>query len=337
MRLAAAAGWYWFLSGRRAEGAESSLAAAALSGEVPDEVRASAYLIVTHFLTSGYGRTEHDAQEWIRAAYRLAQRSQSRHPLLACVGPLYQGLQEPADFLSAFEPLLTAEDPWIRALARLNLGRSRLMLVDADTESDAVADVEAALTEFRGLGDRWGISLVLTFLAERLATRGEFLRACEDYEAAVATLTEVGAIEEVVSVRARRAQLYWLLGDEQSSASAMAEAQRCAERVAWPDTLAELALSRAQLARWRGDPAEVYQHLAAVGTLLGDAKTSDYFRAKTQDLYGYLTDDLGKARAYRIEAFHPALETRHPAAIAEATRAGERQDFRELAEVTLAS
>ena len=74
--------------------------------------------------------------------------------------------------------------------------------------------------------------------------RGEFAGACEHYEEAIAVVTEVGAVEDVIRMRARQAQLYWLLGDEESSAAAIAEARRSAERVTWPDALAELALRR---------------------------------------------------------------------------------------------
>ena len=86
--------------------------------------------------------------------------------------------------------------------------------------------------------------------------RGEFAAACEHYEQAIVVVTEVGAIEDVIRMRSRQAQLYWLSGDEAASAAAMAEAQRYAERVTWPDALAELALSKAELARWRGDAEE---------------------------------------------------------------------------------
>ena len=37
-------------------------------------------------------------------------------------------LQAPHEVLSAFEPLLTDDDPWVRALARLHLGKMRIML-----------------------------------------------------------------------------------------------------------------------------------------------------------------------------------------------------------------
>jgi tetratricopeptide (TPR) repeat protein len=221
-----------------------------------------------------------------------------------------------------------------------------------------------------------------------------FLPACERYEEAAGTLTEVGAIEDVVALRARQAQLYWLLGDERSSTTAITEAQRHQDRIGWPDALAELTLSKAQLARWRGETDEAYQHLAAVRTILGSADFRAAFRAKTQDQYGYLSEDLATARAYRTEAFHEARATAYLPLIAEvlvgvadlalrrgayeqavrllaasdgvrgtgdrslpdasriaedarsrlgetvfveATRAGRRQDWRELAEITLAS
>src|SRR5206468_883311 len=111
----------------------------------------------------------------------------------------------------AFEPLLTDDDPWVRALARLQLGKMRIILGQGGQDADAY--LETALAEFRALGERWGISFALTELANRIATRGEFAGACEYFDQAIAVVTEVGAIEDVVSMRARQAQLYWLLDD----------------------------------------------------------------------------------------------------------------------------
>ncbi|MEU4536051.1 BTAD domain-containing putative transcriptional regulator [Streptosporangium sp. NPDC023825] len=394
MRLVGAVGWYWYLSGHRAEGTELSIAAASLPGEVSDDVRAMAYTIVTMFVTSGPGRDQYQAREWIHEAHRLTRHGGHRNSLLGFIGPLERMLREPTEFLPAFEPLVADDDPWVRAQARLT--RSRLRLTLGGDETDVDIDAEIALAEFRALGDRWGISMALTFLADRLATRGELARACEHYEDAVVALTEVGSTEDVIGLRARQSQLYWLLGDERSSTSAMAEAQRCTDEIAWPDTLAELALSKAQLARWRGEPDEARRHLATVRTMLGNEELSDKVRAKAKvmDLYGYLTEDLERARAHRTEAFRAAAETMYPpliaevligvadlalrqgryeqavrllaasdgvrgtpdrsqpdvsriaadtrnrlgeTAFAEATRAGGRRDWRELAEITLAS
>ncbi|WP_239108565.1 BTAD domain-containing putative transcriptional regulator [Microbispora siamensis] len=319
MRLVGAAGWYWYLGGHRAEGTELSIAAASMRGEmhgeVPDEVRAMAYLIVTMFLTAGVGGDQYQAREWIQEAHRLAQRSGYRHSLLGFVGVLERMLEGPAEFLPAFEPLIADDDPWVRAQARLARGRLRLTLGGDETDVDA--DAEIALAEFRTLGERMGISLALTFLADRLAMRGELARACELFEEAIVALTEVGGTEDVVGLRARQAQLYWLLGDERSSASAMAEAQRCAGAIGWPDSHAELALVQAHLARWRGEPDKAHEHLARMRAVLDDAERSDSVRAAIMDLYGYLTEDLDKARAYRTEALRAVMKYEHPPTIAE--------------------
>src|ERR1022692_316267 len=308
MRLAAGAGWYWWLSGHRAEGMELLIAATKTPGEVTDEIRAMAYALVVHFVSSGRG-DEHQAAEWIHKAYEFSQRSQSRNPLLGLVVPLERLLQAPGAFLTAFEPLLNNADPWVRALARLQLGKMRIMLGQGGQDADA--HLEMALAEFRALGERFGISFALTELADRIATRGEFARACEHYEQAIAVITAVGATEDLIRMRSRQAQLYWLLGDQDSSAAAIAEAGRCAERVTWPDALAELAFSKAELARWGGNAEEAHQQLGVATTMLGDEAGRADIRAVTHDLLGYLAGDLSEARTHRAAACQAASEAGH--------------------------
>ena len=315
MRLAAGAGWYWWLGGHKAEGIELITAAATTLGEAADEVRAMVYALVVMFMTDGLG-DQYQAEEWIHEAYRLSQRSQHRNPLLGLIAPLERMLQAPDAFLPAFEPLLDNEDPWVRALARLHLGKMRIMLGQGGRDADAY--LEMALAEFRVLGERWGISFALTELADRIAVRGEFAGACEYYEQAIAVVTEVGATEEIIRMRSRQAQLYWLLGDEASSAAAIAEAGRCAERVTWPDALAELAFSKAELARWGGNAEEAYQQLGVATAMLGDEAERPTIRAMTHDLLGYLADSLDEAREQRVAAFQAASEAGHVPLIARA-------------------
>ena len=117
-------------------------------------------------------------------------------------------------------------------------------------------------------------------------------------------------------MRSRQAQLYWLLGDKDAGAAAITEAQRCAERVTWPDALAELALSKAELARWDGDAGEAHRQLGVVTALLGDEAEQASIRAVTHDLLGYLADDPGEARAHRAAACEAASEAGHAPPIA---------------------
>jgi predicted ATPase/DNA-binding SARP family transcriptional activator len=305
MRLAAAAGWYWWLGGHKAEGIDLITAAANTPGEVSDDIRAMVYALGVTFMTDG-PRDMHEAEEWIHKAYRFARRSQHGSPLLGLVAPLERMLQAPHEFATAWEPLLTDDDPWVRALARLQLGKMRIMFGQSGRDADA--DLEMALAEFRVLGERWGISFALTELADWIAARGEFAAACEYLDQAIAVVTEVGAVEDVARIRSRQAQLYWLLGDKESSTVAMAEAQRYAELVAWPYALAGLALTKAELARWNGDSEQAHRQLDVAATMLDPEQP--IIRAATHDLLGYLADSLDEARQHRIAAFQAASEAR---------------------------
>jgi predicted ATPase/DNA-binding SARP family transcriptional activator len=315
MRLAAGAGWYWWLSGNKAEGNELVSAAVTTPGEVADEIRAAAYTIVVTFASSGRGADEHNAAEWIHKTYQAAQRSQSRNPLLALVVPLERMLQDPAAVLPAWESVLDNEDPWVRALGRLHLGKSRAMLGHGGRDTDT--HFETALAEFRALGERFGISFALTELADRIAVRGEFAAACEYYEQAIEVVTEVGAIEDVIRIRSGQARLYWLLGDQDASGAALAEAERYAEKVTWPEALSELALSKAEIAHLAGDAEEVHRQLDIATALLGDKAEQPNVLAMTHDLRGYLADDLDEAREHRAAACRAVTRTGHATAIAQ--------------------
>ncbi|PZF86747.1 BTAD domain-containing putative transcriptional regulator [Jiangella anatolica] len=313
MRLAASAGWYWWFSGHKAEGEELVAAAAAMPGEVDDETRALVYTFVAGFLTSGREDAQR-AETWIREAHRLSPDGRSTRTVLRLLAPLERLLQGPDGAVSAWEPVLDDEDPWVRALARLQRGKMRIMLGDGGRDADA--DLEEALAQFRAIGERYGTSFALTELADRRAARGEFAAACDLLEEAATVVAELGAVEDVIRIRSRQAQLYWLAGDEDASAAAVAEAQRHADRVTWPNALAELALARADLARWRGDADEARRQLAAAIGLLHDTGDQPHLRAMEHDLLGYLAAGDEEARAHRAAAVEAAAVSGYPALIA---------------------
>ena len=308
MRLAAGAGWYWWLGGRRTEGLELLIAAANLPGEVTDDLRAMTYGLVVLYVTSGQG-DEHLGAEWIHKAYRFSQLSRSDNPLLAFVIPLERLVQAPEEAVTAFESLLDSVDPWVRAMARWQVAKMRTMLGHGGREVEP--QLEEALAEFRTLGERFGMSLALSELAGQLAIRSEFAGACEYYEEAIAVLTELGAVEDVIEARTQQAMLYWLNGDRDASAAAIAEAERSAEGVTWPYALVALALAKAGLARLGGEAEEARRQLGLATTLLGDAAEQANIRAQIHNLHGYLTDDLREARTHRVAAWQAASELGH--------------------------
>jgi predicted ATPase/DNA-binding SARP family transcriptional activator len=339
MQLAAAAGFYWWLGGHKAEGFELITAATKLPGEVTDDIRAMVYALVVLFVTSGRG-DEHEAADWIREAHRLSERNLGRYPVLRLVAPLERMLHGPDASLPAFESLLADEDPWVRALARVHLGKMRIMLGQGGRDIEAY--LETALAEFRALGERFGMWFALTELADRIATRGEFANAREHYEQAITVATEVGAIEDVIQMRLRQAQLYWLLGDEDSSAAAIADAERRAARVTWPYALVELALAKAELARWGGKVEDAYYYLGVATTIMGDEADLANNRAVINDLLGYLANDLSDARMHRAAACQAASEAGHAPLVARvlvgvADLALRREEYEQAARLLAAS
>ncbi|GEM32486.1 SARP family transcriptional regulator [Nocardia neocaledoniensis NBRC 108232] len=314
MRLAAAAGWYWWLAGYKAEGTEFVLAAAAVPGEVDDETRATVYGLVVHFLTAGRN-DEHRVEDWIHQAYHHGSRTTGGHPALRFSGALERMLRGPDEYLPAFESLLADEDPWVRALARLQLGKLRTVLGHEGSAADEY--FEQALTEFRAIGERWGMSFALTELANRTAMRGEFATAVKLFDEGIAVVTQVGALEDLVRMHARQAQLYWLLDDPEASAAALARAQRCADQSGWPTSLAEVALVGAELARWQGDTDVARERIELARTLLGADADQPTVTAMVHDLLGYLADDLDAAREHHALALRAASTAGHAPLLAQ--------------------
>ncbi len=314
LRLAAAAGWYWWLGGHKAEGMEFIIATSRIGGDgcdvsppgPLDEYRARVFGLVVHFISSG-PNDEHQVAEWIHRARRYSPDDGGDYPLLAFIGALERMLQGGDAVLTAFEPLLTHHDPWVRALARLQMGKARIALGLPGRGADE--QLEAALAEFRTVGERWGISFALTELAYRIAMRGEFASACAHLDEAIDVVTEVGAIEDILLMRARQAQFHWLLGDPEASAAAMREARRYADRSSWPSALAELAFVEAELAWWQGDRERARQQVEIATSLQSNTVQQGYVEAVASNLLGALTVDVDAARAHHVLALRAASDT----------------------------
>ncbi|AEV86463.1 SARP family transcriptional regulator [Actinoplanes sp. SE50] len=306
VRLAGAAGWYWWFGGHKAEGYELLMAAVALPGEVADDVRALAYAFVIMFAGSGHG-DQFATAEWIRRAHAAGRDAGGGHPALRLVTAMERLLRGTA--AAAFEPLLADDDPWVRALARLQIGKMWIALGHEATDADAY--LTAALREFRAIGDRWGISFALTELAGRIAMRGDLAAAGECLEQAIAVVTEAGAIEDVVPLRSRQAKLHWLAGDPAAAAAALAEAQRVAGRVAWPHALVELALTRAELAAWSGDAERAGGLLDEAMAMLGAEAGQPILRALGHHMRGRLAADPDAAREHHRAALRAVTEAGH--------------------------
>jgi predicted ATPase/DNA-binding SARP family transcriptional activator len=309
MRLAGAAGWYWWLSGRRSEGLELMVAATELPGEVEPDDRAVTHGMVAMYVTSGQG-DENVGAEWIRQAYRYARESRNPHPLLGFVEAMESLLHGLDAALVAFGKLLDSPDPWVRATARWQTCKMRVLLGRGDQGVEA--ELEQALAEFTAIGERFGMSLALSELAGWQAMRGDFAGACARYDRAVEVLAELGAVEDVIEVLTQQAKTYWLNDDHDAGAAAIRTAERWAAGVTWPYALVAIALAKAELARWAGNRAQARRQLDRGMALLGEVAALPHLRSLVHGLNGYLTDDPAEARAQRLAAWRAASQVGAP-------------------------
>ncbi|NED99915.1 AfsR/SARP family transcriptional regulator [Phytoactinopolyspora halotolerans] len=315
VRLVAAAGWYWWVSGRKVEGLEMAEAALELPGEVADTARAGACAVAAVFSTAGIG-DERTAQKWLDQVADLDLSAQDGSPLLRFLRPLGEMARAAADGAPAGEyivdDLLTDTDPWVRAMARLN--RARLQYNLGHDMVGATTDAEMALAEFRSIGERWGLSFALTTLADLVVLNGDLAAALAYYEEAIDVVIEMGMVEDVLFMRGKQILLRWLIGDVRGSAEAEAEADREARQITWPDGLAGLALAKAELARWKGDVATARKLLAETEAALRDFDVHAVFQAMILDLTAHLDAAEGEhetARARRSEALALAVQSTH--------------------------
>ncbi|WP_308168117.1 BTAD domain-containing putative transcriptional regulator [Nonomuraea sp. NEAU-A123] len=324
VRLVAATGWYWWLhwalSGHKAEGAHLAAQALALPGPVDDTVRATACAIAAQFEFNGLG-DEHRAKDWIATAQHLTENTKHPHPVVRLIGPLDRMLtnaRASTDPPAETKELFADEDPWVRAMARLN--RALTLINVGRLHTEAHNDLQAALTEFRAIGERWGITSSLTALAGLATWRGDLTTAIACYEQAIAVITEAVDGPDAWLMRLRLAQLRWLHGDTEGSAAAIAEVERDTERIALPDTLVAMAYLKADLARWNGDPAAAHTHLARAETLAQHITVNWSFRAMLLDSHGYLDvlqGDLDAARTHHADALAWALRSMNASTISQ--------------------
>ncbi|MFE3177021.1 BTAD domain-containing putative transcriptional regulator [Amycolatopsis sp. NPDC059090] len=306
LRLATSCAWFWMLTGHKTEAQELIEAALALPGDADRELRAMGYAMAALLLTIGMS-TETSADELGRKALELSR--DSKNSLLRSIIPVFTRTADSGAVESTLDELLADDDPWLRAHARLHRARSQLNLRHDSAAQEA--DVREAVRLFRRCGERWGMSLALNSLADVVARRGELEEAVACYEESIQVVSEIGSAEDVLFARGRQAHLFWQLGDEAAAAAAVTAAERDARSVPFPDSLAFLAQTKAELARWRGDPAEARSELNRAEALLSESEPHPLFRAMIQHSHAYLdaqTGDLPAARDRRREALALAAE-----------------------------
>jgi len=258
MRLAAALGWYWFLTSARAEALDWTAKALALPGDAPAAVRAQ--VMAFHAMTAISGGIDiGPAMELGGQAMALLDTvapddPRRAHPFLSILPPLLAMFGN--DDLKALERLGAAEDlpdPWMAAMAHLLTGALMINLGEAAT---AERELDQALAGFRALGERWGIGQALVARADLRSGRGRSEEAMAALTEAREVLAGLGDREDVSQIMIRTAAERARAGQLDQAEDDLEVADRIAHEVGAEDQKLFVRLTRADLARWQGRPDE---------------------------------------------------------------------------------
>jgi predicted ATPase/DNA-binding SARP family transcriptional activator len=327
LRLAAALGWYWFLTSARAESLEWTAKAVALPG---GDAGARAQVLALRALTTISGGIDLEpalklGAEAMAAVDALAPGERRRsHPVLTILPALLAIFAN--DDRAALARLAADKDdpdPWMAATAHLLTGFLQVNLGEAAT---AEREFDQALTRYRELGERWGAGQALVARADLAGTRGQHEQAMATLEEAMAVLAGLGDREDVGQVLLRRAGERARAGQLAQAEADLDAADRLAYEVGAEDQKLSVVLTRADLARWQGRLEEARALLdGAIASYRRGGYPVEQVHAVALVSRGHIelaTGDLAAARAGHDQALRVALATFDRPVIARVTALG---------------
>jgi tetratricopeptide (TPR) repeat protein len=252
---------------------------------------------------------------------RLAAESDREHPLLRLLGALTRAFFFPADersaiaSMAAFEACFDDPDPWARAAAHTFHGHGDFN-VGHDDEGER--QFMLGLEGFRSVGDRWGISFTLGALAEMSTASGNHRAAAGHLAEALRLATEFGINGDLAQMQAQYARQLLIIGERDRALAALAEAERSAERVGLPESVAAVAYERGEFARTDGDRVEACRCLERARDVVSGLTVAPQFMAMISTSLGWVAaaeGDLGMARAHHEQALNAALSSQDLPAI----------------------
>ncbi|MEN3358815.1 MAG: hypothetical protein V7637_2797 [Mycobacteriales bacterium] len=260
LSLAYAFATYWMMLGAHAEAGTWLGFALDVAGEVDpeDRVTGEAAYLINSLISETSGADAGDQMTKLAAVGdRLEGIDSSRRPLLALLKPLVAFLTGREDrFDRLHDEALASPDRWVRAMTWM------LSAGWAENSGDIVrlrSAVAAAVAEFRGIGERWGLAGSLTSQARLSTLDGDLAGATAAYEEATGLQRELGARGDQGMLRIWLADLRARQGDLNG---ARAELRRAEEAVVGAGTSHHaffVKISAAHLARFAGDLDEAAQ------------------------------------------------------------------------------
>ncbi|WP_346108506.1 BTAD domain-containing putative transcriptional regulator [Nonomuraea maheshkhaliensis] len=305
-RLMTALAMYWWLSGRR--GQATPHAERLLDGPEPGDELAEEYVMAVLHAVPGT-----DSPHWERARTIVESLDRPlRHRFGVALWGMIAGPPRGGVTVERDRRLLRTE-PWSRALERLGFS---LMALHDGRLAEAEAELEVVLADFGAMGERWGTGQALDWLALLASWRGDWGRAMELWDRALAMVAELGALDELADILLRRGDAHWRAGNAEAARADCERAGELERRLGRPELLAWVRLELGDMLRLQGDLPGAAERLEAAlsgsgaGTFTAGGTTS-----RVHTALGRLATAQGDVdRAARMHAEAVAIALRSPLA-----------------------
>jgi predicted ATPase/DNA-binding SARP family transcriptional activator len=310
VRLAAGLGPLWTVRGNHTEAVAWLRPVVGLSGPAPMETRrqATVWYLLNRVMTGGYAGAPNGVEQAAGGAEPDARRLDPVSALLEPIAALIS--DDVAAGHCVIEERLSHPNPWTRAMLRLLRAFLRANHGDMAGVRQDLLDASAG---FREVGDRWGLAVALTWLANAQTMRGEFADVVVTLEESVGLLRALdpadGAVLQRVWLAVTRAK-------QGNVAQARAELRELIDnhRDAGSARFVIFAhLSLGDLARHAGHLADAERHYQDAAADLRRAPSyAPVFRAMLSCSFAHLAlagGEPASARRHLEEAFALATES----------------------------
>jgi predicted ATPase len=268
LRFVRAMGYYWAQLGA-GEGDALAREVLALTPPDPPTKTIAEARVICAMLAAGWSYDVESVKEQliegIAGIAEWADDEGALHPLAAMAEPLllqFTGGRDQAQ--AVYDRYATARDPWLRAMGMFY----RSMHASEMGRLDGVeAELQAALRDFRALGERWGTALVLTVLADLSDLRADHAASIAALEEAVSIGRELNAWGDLAYIEARLAINRARTGELARARAELDQAARAAQtRRGQIDIDRWVTFMRTELAWREGDLAAVVDYCLEVLT-----------------------------------------------------------------------
>jgi predicted ATPase/DNA-binding SARP family transcriptional activator len=269
LRFVGALAWFWLSRDYDAEAAEWAVAVAGIAGDTPPPGLHDAWAICQVIALVGQWQDHPPStasiQDFVGQVKTLT--SGASHPLLVLAAPMVSMLG--GDSEKARRGLRTIgerSDPWLRAASEVFGGH--LAMHDGRID-EAAGGLAAGYAAFGELGDRWGMIMSLTGLADVELARGAPVQAVRLLNEARKHASEglAGNFGEMISISLGRALA--LAGDFDAARAELEHGIEVAERIGQRDDRANGYVELCELARRQGDLGRAREQLDRALEVIG--------------------------------------------------------------------